>query len=232
MSARGRHFLALDIEAAGQDTVDYPILAIGGAVVTLDADGQPEIVDTTFWRVGPAPTQDVFEPRCWADFWGKPAQAEALAWLQADPDGTEGTRDPCRVAVELRAWLDTWLVKGAHIVTDNAAFDCGRINEFLCANKPHHDASRIWTLNYGPPTAVDVDVLDQAYIKSPVDIDELQRARKLGLLVGGGWAVEPECPVAADHTPHHDAASIAWQAALIERGTGFFSKTKKQANAL
>ena len=232
--------IGFDIETTGHNPFKNKLAAIGVAIVDHDVEGNPVITDTKSWRVGPPPELPVetdgvwdykdFSKSCW-EFWSHPDQKETLTWLVGDPE--DESRNPEKVAKELRKYLDDAMLTAPHgskLITDNPTFDGGWLDQFLCSLETDpviSDGStklaRIQhTISFSIPNEKGV----QKYIGSPFDISVVLKLKKLGLLTKDWDPEENPCPLKYNHRPDNDAANIAWGCALADKCLHLFDPAK------
>lgn len=224
-------YIGIDIEAAGANTRQNPILAIGVATFDRLADGSVHRGPrTTFKRTDIFFPKDArgsieyngvirlpeggivdfgdFEERCWNEFWSKNLPAlENVATVYG--------KDRFMNAWDFRQYIDSLVddaakVSGrAIIVSDNPAFDVGRVNDWLCNAALKN--STLQTLEYLPNSETGERVYTS--IRSTCTLQCMKRRKIVQYNV-------PKIDVRHDHLPENDAATIAWEYACADTALG------------
>lgn len=205
-------YIALDIECPGANVLKNPIIAVGMAWVDRnDADDSIVCAGSRLWTFPfkrPDPQSDewsTFEPRCWNEFWIN--QQHTLSMIERHTAGQQFASEK-DIWNDIRATLDglTMQTKAnqgkAVLVSDNPAYDIGRINTELS----RYD---IQTFDYlsketGAPRSY----------SSVRFTGTIQRLNKLGKL-HIKYDV-PDIPFQHDHMPQNDAMVIAWKYACAD----------------
>ena len=228
--------IAIDAETTGSNYNEHAVIAVGVACVCVSAHEDPRILSTRRFTscatikfptdstgslrrakdggfnapVGPIVDYGDFEPRCWDEFWCQ--NLHILEQLTAPNNGHPDLD-------EIRYYIDRICTKVHEatptakiiIVSDNPAFDLGRIDhEICCSIRPHHTKHGPLPLNYIFKGGT---IREYNGIDSTDNFYELREAGVIKFEV-------PECPVEHNHLPENDATTIAWKYAHITKQLG------------
>lgn len=203
-------YIAVDIEAAGANVLENPIMAVGMSWVDLSPDGTLKCAGSRVWAL---PVDGIkYEQRCWDEFWQHQAEVHHKLQLLWKEQGMA----PGEVWRQFREVLDATCQEAVAkpggkvcLVSDNPGYDIGRLN--------------IEMSRYGLPTLdyLRKDPSDPAALKysSVRFTGTVKRLNKLKKLVGGGYTVA-KIPYEHNHMPDSDAMTIAWEYASADAALG------------
>lgn len=169
-------------------------------------------------------TYGSFEPRCWEEFWSK--NIDVLNKLNATTDEIHETPLPRRhfrtvrsdyVGMSVRQTIDRYVVDilkanpatDIRIVSDNPAFDIGRIDYQINADsirliQAANETRGTQTLNY----ILKSDAKDATRVYNGIEsTDNLYDLKRAGKIV----FEDVPCDVEHDHMPENDAHTIGWK---------------------